>query len=253
MTETSAPIKRTRTRKTACPAAPAPGEVLSPALDFPRILEGFVSLLEKINKAREDFEALEKEMTLKKEAWVKEQKRHDQEVLEKKQEEEFQRRKEKETYEYEITRSHKMAEDEFLERKAKWEKELLERREEIEKDKKELLALRSQVESFEDEKDGVVKEACAGLTKDLTGKFETERKLREQELRAEKEILTLKIEALTAENERQAKEMENLKRALEEATRQVKEIAVKVIEAGGNKSSSQEASSPFRGYRSDKL
>jgi hypothetical protein len=67
----------------------------------------------------------------------------------------------------------------------------------------------------------------------LTEKFETERKMREREIKAEKEILNLKLESLAAENSKQATEIVNLQKTLNTATTQVKDIAVKVIEAGG--------------------
>lgn len=76
------------------------------------------------------------------------------------------------------------------------------------------------------------KEAESILEKILTEKFSNEKVLREQEIKAEKELLNLKITNLTAENARQTKEIESLKNALDEATKQIKEVAVKVIESG---------------------
>ncbi len=88
------------------------------------------------------------------------------------------------------------------------------------------------VDGFEMGKGEAVNQAQEILQKELTFKFETERKSREQEIKAEKDILNLKITNLTSENNRLNSEIESLKKALEEATRQVKEIAVKVIESG---------------------
>lgn len=89
---------------------------------------------------------------------------------------------------------------------------------------------------FDHQKEAAVKEAEVLLEKNLTEEFEAEKKLREQEVKAEKDISGLKISNLESENSRLTKEMETLRRSLDEATRQVKEIAVKVIESGQPKS-----------------
>ena len=86
------------------------------------------------------------------------------------------------------------------------------------------------------EKEKAVAEAQEILQEELVYKFETERKLKEQENKSEKDILNLKIANLTSENNRLNGEIGILKKALEEATRQVKEIAVKVIESGTKQS-----------------
>lgn len=59
-----------------------------------------------------------------------------------------------------------------------------------------------------------------------------EKILRDQEVKAEKDLLNMKISNLETDNLRLIKETEVLKRSLDEAARQVKEIAVKVIESG---------------------
>ncbi len=245
MTEVTIPTakKTTRTRKaTAVSSTPLNSSLFTPqSSNLDETLQVFTSLLEKINKTKGDFEKLQKDMSETREAWAKEQKQHNQEVVERNQEEELARKREQETYEYEMGLQRKKADDEFADKKAKWEKELADRREEIEADKKELVELRRQAGTFEAEKDKAVKEASSLLTRELTGRFETENKLKGQEYKAEKDISALKIESLTADNGRQAKEIESLKRALEEATRQIKEVAVKVIESGSSKTSMPEA------------
>lgn len=244
MTEVTIPTikKTTRTRKVAAVASTSINSTFATPQpsNLNETLEAFTNLLEKINKTKGDFERLQKEMSDTREGWVKEQRQHHQEVMDRNQEKELARKREQETYEYEMSLQRKKADDEFADKKAKWEKELTERKEEIAADKKELAELRKQVTAFEEEKEKAVKEASNLLTRELTGRFETENKLQEQEYKAEKEILALKIETLTSENQRQTKEIESLKRALEEATRQIKEVAVKVIEAGSSKTSNQE-------------
>ena len=193
----------------------------------------FDGLLENIFNTKAEFETLQREITAVKESWKKEQEDHKREVSERSTQEEIERQREKERYEYETGLVRKKAENDFEEKLQKWEKELAERKEEIEQDKKELESLRRQVASFENEKEKAVEAAQAALTKELSEKSENERKMREQEIKAEKEILNLKLESLTTENQKQAAEIVNLQKALNAATAQVKDIAVKVIEAGG--------------------
>ena len=90
--------------------------------------------------------------------------------------------------------------------------------------------LREKVAGFETEMTKAVKEAQTNLVKEMEAEYTTERKLREQEIKSEKEILNLKINSLVSDNARLTAEVESLKKALDEAARQVKEIAVKVIE-----------------------
>ena len=120
-------------------------------------------------------------------------------------------------------------------KKAKWERELQERKDEIAKEKLELDTFRKQVASFEEEKNTAIKKACVSLEKQLHETFAVERKLREQEVKSEKELLVLKITNLTSDNARQANEITALKKSLEEATSQLKDVAVKVIESSSSK------------------
>lgn len=191
---------------------------LSPKVLNP-ISEAFTDLINKITQYRSLFEKLQKEIEEIKLAWLKEQK--DREV---------ERSREKESYDYEIQRQRKLDQDAFNDKKATWEKELQDQKDTLAKDKKELEQLRILVANFDKEKENAIKEATDALLRQLTSQFETASKLKEQEVKSEKEILSLKIANLTAENSRQSQEIAALKQALDEATRQVKEIALKVIE-----------------------
>lgn len=194
----------------------------------------FQEVIDKILQSKQVVEKLQKEIEETKEVWEKEQKEHNVSIQEREQELEVMRKRDEEMYQYEISLRRRKAEDEFTEKKIKWEKELQDQKDEITKDKQELDALRKQVITSEAEKQKAIKEACQTLQKDLNEKFETENKLREQEIKAEKEILALKITNLTSENTRFMKEIEELKKALDQTTREVKEIALKVIESRGN-------------------
>ena len=202
--------------------------------------DSFTALLKLISDLQSEFEKLQKEITQTKEFWNVEQKAHAKEVEDRNIQEELERKRNKETYEYETTRKRKQVEDEFADKKAAWEKQLKDQQEVLDQEKAELLELRKLVAGFDGEKEKAIAEAQVFLQKELTAQFETERKLREQEHKSEKDLLGLRLTNLTAENNRLNAEVEVLKKTLEEATRQVKDIAVKVIESG-TKSQTSEA------------
>lgn len=192
----------------------------------------FAVLLKLFSDLQSEFEVLQKEITQTKESWSMEQKIHSKGIGDRNIQEELDRKRNQETYEYETARKRKQAEDEFTDKKSSWDKELRGQQETLAEEKKELEELRKLVAGFENEKEKAVTFAQEILRKELTSEFETERKLKEQENKSEKDILNLRIVNLTAENNRLNSEVASLKKALEETTRQVKEIAVKVIESG---------------------
>ncbi len=237
-TASTATVKKTtRARKTAVSSEEAiTASVPSLVKNLKTYEEAFVNLLNAINASKEEFSSLQKEISNVKDLWIKEQKDHEVLSQERNQQEEIAKKREAETYAYEISLSRKKAEDEFLEKQIKWEKELAQRKDEIAKDKQELEILRKQVANIETEKEKAVKEACNLLQEQLRNAFTAEKKLREQEVKSEKDLLNFKITNLAQENARYTNEVTALKKALEEATAQLKEIAVKVIESAGNKS-----------------
>lgn len=234
---TTTTVKRTvRARKTAPVSDQALADTtLSSNLSSKALKpleDAFTKLTVVITTAREEYEALQKQIAEVKEAWEKEQRLHVLKIQERDTQEEVERKREQELYNYETTLKRRQEEDEFLEKKAKWEKELQSQKDAIEKDRDELEMLRKQVAGFQQELDKAVKDASLKLQKELTERFVTEKKLREQEVKSEQELLALKITNLTQENERQADEIALLKKSLENATAQLKDVAVKVIESG---------------------
>lgn len=188
---------------------------------LPKIADAFTDLLDQISTSKSEYERLLKEIAEAKLAWVREQ-----------QEREINLKRDAQTYEYETNLVRKKAEDEFSEKKLKWERELMEQKDVLVAEHRELEELRKQVTGFPIAQEKAVKDACTALQKELEEKSFIQQKLREQEIKAEKDVLNLKLSTLETENLRQAKEIEVLKKSLETATVQVKDIAVKVIESG---------------------
>lgn len=226
------PKKATRARKTISEAASSPS--VSPAIKdykiFQEVVDFFSGLFEKIEQAKTETLGLQKEIMETKEKWQKEQAEHEVEIARASENQALTRKREEEEYEYQKKFERKKTEDEFAEKKGLWEKQLKEEKDKIDAERKELADLRNRVGSFEAELQKAVKEAQSVTTRDLEARYAGERKLREQEVKSEKDILALKIDSLTKENSRQTAEIETLKKAFDEATRQLKDVAVKVIE-----------------------
>jgi chromosome segregation ATPase len=232
---TAAVKKTTRARKTTSVAEPTSADTTSSMQKVKPLENAFVILISTITEAQEEYEMLQKQIKQTQETWEEDQRQRVIKMQERDEQEDLMRKREKETYEYDIKLARKKDEDEFLERKAKWERDLQLRKDEIDKEKQELADLREQVAGFETQLAKAVKEATEALRKYLNDSFVTETKLREQEIKSEKELLALKITNFTQENLRQAQEIATLKKSLENATAQLKDVAVKVIESSGNK------------------
>lgn len=245
------PKRTTRSRKTSTVEVAAEDIQSSNMISTPiksgsavqtGISQDFDELVAKLVKSKIEFDNLQKEITQIKLDWVREQKQHELEFAQQKIQEELERKREEETYQYSTSLLRKRSEDEFQDKKLAWEKDLSQRKQELEDQRKELEELRKQVSGFEDEKDKAVKNAVSEVEQDLRVQYENEKKLREQEVKAEKDLLNMRIANLETENSRLNKEIEILKRSLDEATRQVKEIAVKVIESGSTQTKPQAVS-----------
>lgn len=232
MTTTSA-TKTTRSRKTAIVAPDT--EVAAPTSHISSksvsLFESFTTLLAQITQVKDEFEHLQKEITDTKNTWIREKQEYSLQLSQHDQEETLKRKREEETYQYETSLSRRKEEDAFSQKKASWEQTLQESKDVRTKELKELEQLRGQVAGFETDKTKAIKEACTLLEQRLTQQYSHEKKLREQEVKAERDLLQLKIENLTKENTQQAKEILALKLAFDEATRQVKDIAVRVIDS----------------------
>jgi hypothetical protein len=157
------------------------------------VLAQLSELTFKAEQAKAEIAALQKSITETKENWEREKETHVREVAARDMEEELKRKRDKEEYDYQEKMARKKAEDDFAERKASWERELAQKREKIEEERKELSQLRVLVSGFETEKTKAVKDVQAALVKELEERYSTERKMREQEIKSEKEILNLRI------------------------------------------------------------
>lgn len=194
----------------------------------------FTDLIKIIGQSQSQFYKLQEEIENVRKDWLKEQEEHQKELEERDKRDVEERKRQEEIFEYEFSRKHRKAEDEFNDQKTAWEKHLKDQKELIENERKELDQLRKLAANFDNEKTKAIKEAQTALEKELLQQFENEKKLKEQETKTEKEILNLRISALASENSRQANEILALKKALDISTAQLKDVAIKVIESRTN-------------------
>jgi len=159
---------------------------VSPSLKTTAKADPFATLIKAVSDLQSEFERLQKEMAQTKEAWTLEQKAHQQEIEQRNSLEELNRKRDQETYEYEIARRHKKDEDEFADKKTSWEKSLNEQQETLEGEKTELLELRRLVTGFDNEKEKAVAEAQDTLQKDHS--FPPETVSKNQEKKSSKEV-----------------------------------------------------------------
>lgn len=116
--------KITRARETVATSDQTTADTSLSSKALKPLEDAFSKLIHTITTAKDEYGDLQKQIAEIKEAWDKEQKLHIVEIQERDQQEELAKRREKETYEYEIKLNRKKEEDEFLEKKAKWEKDL---------------------------------------------------------------------------------------------------------------------------------
>lgn len=231
-TATSSTVKRA-TRKKAEPSVPSSDVPLgeSPVIQHRVKNDMFVDILALLTRAKDNYEALQKVIEETKNVWQKEQQDHARMLTERDTQEEIARKREQETYVYETAKKRRQEEDEFSQKQLAFERELSQKKEQLAKEKEELEDLRKHVAKFDAEKEKAVKEAVADKEKELTAQFSAEKKLREQEIKGEKELLVAKISYITQENTRLIQEVNTLKASLADVTRQFQAIAVKVIES----------------------
>lgn len=198
------------------------------------------------NKKRE----MEKEMSLIKEQWEKEQEEYDRLLKERDEQLQKQRTREQEEYDYAIAMKRKKQNDAFEEEKALLQKQIAqekevklkdikEREEALKASEEELSQLRKQVKNFPDE----LSKTIAKVRQETKDQIEKDMKLKEElrlkEAEGDKKVYELKIKNLEDTMLKQAMQIDGLSKQLDTSSRQVLTIANKAIEgASGLKSMS---------------
>ena len=207
------------------------------------------ALIESQNQKRQAFEL---EMAEKKEALSQEietlraqreeeKKEYEEEIKERDMTEKKRREREKDDYEYSFKREQKLTKDKFEDEKAKLEKEIQIKKEQMQSELKErervvaekeeeLNELRKKAIAFPKELEAAVAKAIKETTDRLNLEAKNREELVKKEFVGERNVLTTRIESLEKTVKEQSEQIAKLSQQLEKAYQQVQDIAVKTIE-----------------------
>jgi len=173
--------------------------------------------------------------------WGKEKQVHLAEIKERDADERKRREREKEEYVYVFQREQQLAREQFEDEKARLEREITYRREQMEKEladrekavgekETELSELRKQASAFPKELESAVNKAV----KEAIQRVELEAKNREELLKkefdGERNVLNTRIESLEKTVTEQNEQIAKLSQQVEKSYSQVQDIAIKAIE-----------------------
>ena len=207
------------------------------------------ALIEAQNQRRKEFEVemeekkeqLSAEMEQTRKAWETEKAQYEAESKERRAGEAKKWEREKEEYEYSFKREHQLSRDKFEDEKAKTEKELTEKRQQVEKElaeresvvaerEKKIDALEKRIAELEKQRDEAIATAVQEATDDLRSDFEAKETLLKKEFEGERNVFTTRIHSLEETVKKQGEQIGVFSKQLEKAGVQVQDIAVKAIE-----------------------
>lgn len=213
----------------------------------------FAALIESQNQKRLEFESemairseeLKKEIETIRMGWYKEKKDHEARVKEQDTEEQKKRKREKEEFTYAFDREQQLAKEGFEDAKAKLEREIEFKKEQMERDlverekavaerEQELTELRNRVNMFPKEMDATVNKAVKEMTERLKGEAKSREELLRKEFDGERNVLNTRIDSAEKTVKEQGEHIAKLSLQMEKAYQKVQDIAVKAIEGSSN-------------------
>ena len=197
------------------------------------------------HKFQTEKEQLESEIAATRAEWEKERKDREQEIKERDVAEQKRRGREAEEYKYNSAREQQLAQDRLSDSLAKGEKELSERKTQLEHDwgerekaiasrEAEITQLRTREAGFAAELRNASDQAVADATARLEQQHRAADELVRRQLEGEKNVMAAKIAALERTVQDQAEQLIRLGQQAEKAYAQVQEIAVRAIEGSAN-------------------
>jgi hypothetical protein len=211
------------------------------------------ALIEAHNQKRQEFtaemetkkEALRQEIDASRAAWEKEQEEHDAAVKERDAAEKKRQARENEEFEYAFKREQQSATDRFTYEKARLEKELKDKKEQMESELKareaaiaereaELNNLRKQVVQFPKDLETAVGRAVKETTERLLLEAKSREELLKKENEGERNVFKTRVESLENTVKEQGERISVLTKQLEAAYQKVQDIAVKTVEGASN-------------------
>ncbi len=236
-----------------CRAIAAKDAELKEIYEIPRSASTLLAIIETHERKQEEMEReyeaekerLQREIETARSQWEKEKKERELETKERDAAEQKRRQRELEEYKYGFAREQQLARDKASDELAKAEKELAERKTQIERDwaerekalatsEQELAELRARAASFGRELDEARAKAAADAAQRLEAQHNAALELLRRELEGEKNVLATKIAALERTVQEQAEQLGRLEQQAEKAHTQVQEIAVRAIEGSAS-------------------
>jgi hypothetical protein len=211
------------------------------------------ALIEAQNQKRQEFtaemetkkEILRQEIDTTRTAWEKEQEEHDAAVKERDTAEKKRQTREKEEFEYAFKREQQLATDRFTYEKTKLEKELKDKKEQLENELKsreaaiaereaELNDLRKRAAQFPKELETAVAKAVKETSEKLLLEAKTREELLKKESEGERNVFKARMDSLEKTTAEQGERISALTKQLESAYQKVQDIAVKTVEGASN-------------------
>lgn len=226
---------------------------LAEIYDIQRQAVSLTALIEAQQQKRDDFEVeiareredLEREIAEARALWDAERKGREVEIKEQGVIDSKTRQRDRDEYQYKFTREQQQSKDQFADEKARIERELTVRREELERQlgdresavtarEKELVDLREKAGKFPAE----LEAALARTAKDASARAQADAAAREELLNreavGEKNVLATRIASLDQTVKDQADQIKQLSQQLQKAYGQVQEIAVRAIDGSSS-------------------
>lgn len=211
------------------------------------------ALIESQNQKRQEFaaemenkkEILRQEIDTTRGAWEKEQEDYDAGVKERDAAEKKRQAREKEEFEYTFKREQKLATDRFTYEKAKLEKELKDKKEQLENELKsreaaiaereaELNDLRKRTAQFPKELETAVGRAVKEISERLLLEAKTKEELLKKEADGERNVFKARLESLEKTAKEQGERITVMTKQLEAAYQKVQDIAIKTVEGSSS-------------------
>ena len=186
-------------------------------------------------------EELTREIETLRTEWGKEKKVHEAEIKERDGDEQKRREREKEEYLYVFQREQQLAREQFEDEKARLDREIAYRREQMEKEladrekaivekETELNELRKQVSAFPKELQSAISKAVKEAIQRVESEAKNREELLKKEFDGERNVLNTRIESLEKTVTEQSEQIAKLSQQVEKAYSQVQDIAIKAIE-----------------------
>ena len=173
--------------------------------------------------------------------WKQEKETHEAEIKERDAGEQKRREREREEYTYSFQREQQLAGERFEDEQARQDRELVNRREQMEKEladrertiverENELSELRKQVSAFPKELETALSHAVTQATQRVEAEASSREELLRKEFDGERNVLVTRTESLEKTVAEQGEQIARLSRQVENAYNQVQDIATKAIE-----------------------